>query len=552
MLKKEDKGMEIISLINRLGEVSHALDLREDNRQCHPSQFTNTSYLQELQERDITIQRILSELVLDSSTAQYVLDWLTSQLDSSASQTLTRLGWTELQAATVLRLLQYITCTARPIFTYPHFSFAPWAGKTLQKLYRIEKPASESWPFFSDLKGVGPAQICDTAIAIRGNRLLEPITLRDLVRRVPAVLGPAGIDPQNHQQKYFFVKFLDPSDFPPFAYAGFRPEIVHGLENFQTYFADLLWKDRQSLEALYHLVAPQIQSESTLRLFEAAYKTWAIAQASRDWNGELSIDTLSSFVSLSRISELKALLTEQQKNRQQVVRCMHRIDYQEGQAILIPSPTLHAIAGLSGQFHPNTAENYHPKDELWIFKTIYDTEGQKLGWILVEPQRLFDKTESGFDFFTPFSWTEKGFGFRKAISQESLTDFVHLMDARPRPREAYLCFAEAMTPPGGTTSEGAQWYAIVDDERIWPFFLVHELRFERSGGTATVPFTSHSFSEVHVTQGVVEMTLGYAEGPPLSFTITPARPVFLPASLPCNTVTYTATGAAQLQVFRRP
>ena len=430
----------------------------------------------------------------------------------------------------------------RPITTEPNATHYEWAGATLQRLFKRRQPIAEMWPFFSGPQK--PARIANG----RG------VTMEDLVTARPEVLGPAGADPDNHGQKYFFVKFLDPSDFPPFAYVGFRPEAAARLRTavgLKAHVAELLWEDRQAVERLAELVRPRVDSAEAFAKFKAAYKCWAIEQARADWRSDATLD-VKHYVTASQAALAASALKRQQRARQAIVRLVHRIDFEDDQAILIETPTLHAIAGLSLQLHPRTPDNFYPKDELWIYKRV-GPPGKSKGWLLVEPQRTFDKTESGGDFFTPFAWTGVGaagrLGFRKSITRTYLHRFVSLMDATAYPKSHYVRKAATMTIPGGTTTGRAQWYRLLE-EAAWPYFLVRELRFEGAGQSVT-PLPHHSFIELHATQGEVTASLGDGRRTRATFTVSPTQPAFLPASLPDSTITYRATRPACLHFFTR-
>ena len=252
------------------------------------------------------------------------------------------------------------------------------------------------------------------------------------------------------------------------------------------------------------------------------------------------------------MGQAKAAIREQLEARQALVRLIHRIPFEEGQAILIETPTLHAIAGLSLQLHPKAPGNFFPKDELWIYQPVELPDGSA-GWILVEPQRTFDRTESGGDFFTPFAWEGEAdngrLGFRKPITRSYLDAFVELMDARAFPAEHYIRRASPMTVSGAALEGGAGWWRLVE-ETGWPYFTVRELRFSGAGRTS-IPLPHHSFSEAHVSRGRVSFTLE-SGGPPAAGTITPTQPIFLPASLPHQTISFQAAAPARLQFFTRP
>ena len=429
-----------------------------------------------------------------------------------------------------------------PVRTEPNPTHYEWAGATLQRLFGATRAISETWAFFSGPQK--PARIAG-----------DGMTMEELVTTRPEVLGPAGADPENHGQKYFFVKFLDPSDFPAFAYVGFRPEAAAKLRTavgLKAHVAELLWEDRQAAERLAELVRPRVDSQTVFATFKAAYKQWAIAQARADWRSNTSLD-VSPYVAASQKIFAAAALKRQQAARRAIVRLVHRIDFKDDQAILIEAPALHAIAGLSLQLHPRTPGNFYPKDELWIYKRVGLPGGSK-GWLLVEPQRTFDKTESGGDFFTPFAWTGVGtagrLGFRKPITKAYLRRFVSLMDAAAHPKSHYVRKAAKMTVSGGTTTGRAQWYRLVE-EATWPYFIVRELRFAGAGQSVT-PLPHHSFIELHATQGEVKVSLGDGRRTRNTFTVNPTRPVFLPASLPDSTITYRASRPAHLQFFTRP
>jgi hypothetical protein len=437
---------------------------------------------------------------------------------------------------------QLNSLAAQPIRTEPNTTDYEWAGSTLRQLLGLRQPVAEFWPFFSGSK---------RAAAIAGSGS-PPLTMEDLVKRQPEVLGRNGADSEHHGQKYFFVKFLDPSDFPKFAYVGFRPEAVRSLgldsQAFKRHFADLLWQDRQASEGLAGFVRPQIRSRQAFERFKSAYKGWAIEEAASDWSGQASKAFIDPFVSASDRSMAQDGLAAQAQVRRRIVGLIHRIDFEPDQAILVETPTLHAIAGLSLQIHPRTPENFFPKDELWIYKEVELPEGRR-GWILVEPQRTFDKTESGGDFFTPFAWTADGLEFRKTISRAYLEQFVGLMDATPHPKTHYVRTAQRLTVPGGSTKGATSWYRLVE-EPGWPYFLVRELRFT-GAGESTTPLTHECFVELHATQGSIDVTLGGARGAAHQFTVSPTQPAFLPATLPYDTLTYRASAPATLLYFTR-
>ncbi len=433
-----------------------------------------------------------------------------------------------------------------PIRTTLNGTQYEWAGRTLQRLLGTRERYAEYWPFFSGLQR--PA-------AIASPRVSKRLTLHDAVTRMPALLGPNGADPENGGQKYFFVKFLDPSDFPTFAYVGFRPDAPavarRSPGQLRAWFADLLWQDRQLVEALAARVRPRVRTRTGFERLKEAYKRWAIAETASDWAGGASRRPVAALAADDDRAAVERLLSTQQRLRRTLTSLLHRIDYRDGQAILIETPTLHAIAGLSLQIHPRAAGNFFPKDELWIYKDVRLPGGGR-GWILVEPQRTFDKTESGADFFTPFAWDQRRHtvGFRKAITRQYLAEFVTLMDATPRPRAHYARMATPVTPRATTTRGRAQWYRVVE-EPGWPYFIVRELRFGGSG-EATSPLAHHSFAELHATRGTIQVMLSAPDRPACRFSLSPSAPALLPATLPYDSITYRAATPASLFFFTRP
>ncbi|MCI0547090.1 MAG: hypothetical protein L0027_07375 [Candidatus Rokubacteria bacterium] len=538
-----------IAALRRLDTLAAGLRLEKDETQRDPVRFADRAVGRGLARRDAAVRRALSRLAVDPSVAEEILGWLMREVRGRGLA----LGWSPARAVAAARLLQYAALAARPIETAPHFAYHEWGGWTIARLHRLPRPVAESWPFWSDRGGIGPAVIPGTEIAIGKSHVLGPVTLRDLALRVPAVLGPAGVDPANAEQKYFFAKLIDPSDFPRFAYVGFRPDAVAalgaGAGRLRQRFARLLWEERARLGALRDLVHDRVDSEAAFRELRAAYKSWAIAEAEVGWPGETGPAALYRFAARGRAAEIARITAAQSAIRREITGLLHRIDFADGEAILVPSPTVHGIAGLSGQLHPRA----FPKDEVWIYKEVADARGRHLGWGLVEPQRSFDRTESGFDFFTPFAWTAGGVGFRKAITRPYLGRFVRMMDAVPRPRAAYVVAARpAAANRRAQAQGGAVWWDTVNDLARWPHFVARELRVGPAGGTAGIALDPASFSEVHVTGGEVELSLSPPGGSAIAFRLTARQPLLLPASLPARAVTLRASGRARVQWFTRP
>ena len=213
---------------------------------------------------------------------------------------------------------------ASPVTTELNATHYEWAGRALQRLLGADRPVAETWAFFS-----GPSRPARIAGA-------DGLTMEALIREAPEVLGPSGADPAQQGQKYFFVKFLDPSDFPPFAYVGFHPDAARPLggspEVLRARVAELLWQDRQAVEAFAALVRPQVDSRERFARLKAAYKAWAIGQARADWAGAERLDT-APFVEAGGLAQAAALLERQRGLRRALTGAMHRIDFAEGQAL---------------------------------------------------------------------------------------------------------------------------------------------------------------------------------------------------------------------------
>ncbi len=456
------------------------------------------------------------------------------------------------------RLLQCAALALQPIRTRAYTAAYEWAGPTLRRVLGSPEPIAETWPFFS---GPGKSSI----ILQDGQAPADAVTLEEWVRCVPEAMGPLGTDSSHGGQKYFFVKFLDPSDFPPFAYVGFEPTAVAAAldrlgarpqtpearqDAFRAHLHALLWEDRQAVEEFAAAARPRVESPEAFASLKTAYKQWAVAQAEANWDGAVESPQTAALEDFgASATTLRALLSRMQQARRQLTGLMHRIDFEEHQAILIESPTLHAIAGLSLQVHPKTRDNFHPKDEAWLYAPVRDAQGRSIGWVLVEPQRTFDRTESGADFFTPFAWAPQGLGFRKPITQAYLKTFLALVDLVPKPREEYVRRAVPEQPPAGVMRGGAQWSRVIDEAR-WPYFVVRALRFT-GPGEAVDALPHHSFSELHVTQGEVEVTLRRGEKSH-RLAVSPSHPVLLPATLPYEMIAYRAAGPAHMILCTRP
>jgi len=537
---------------------------------------------------DLSVSIVVEDLIsrINLEAAENLLDDLKKQFSpGEIRQTLKDNGWTIEQAASMARLLQYRILAEEPIQTDPHFSYYEWAGKTLQNMHGItdddlEKegragPPAEKWAFFSDRVGMGPASISGTAVKV-GDIELGPITMRDLVKRVPQVLGADGVDPDNDRQKYFFVKQLDPSDFPEFALVGFNPATVSQLKGemeekmnrrftdaqfeteFRRYTADLYWEDRQHSEEVSRLVRSNLKTQADFQVFKAAYKSWAIDQAKKNWMGDEVFD-VAPFVDSGSIPNLETILRKQTGVRREIVSYMHRIDYKDADAILIESPTVHGIAGLSIQSHPKHEDNFYPKDELWIHKPVYGDKGKRIGWVLIEPQRTFDKTDSSADFFTPFAWDDEtnSLGFRKNITEDQLLAFVDQMDATPKPREHYIRRSSRNDSRGSPATIAGDWYDVVDEHETWPYFRVWQFQVSEEQPSdpaiTAIPLEHNSFAEIHVTRGEFEVILKGIGVDKKSLTITPTQPLLLPASLPYDKILIKSKGPAELLYFtRRP
>jgi hypothetical protein len=223
--------------------------------------------------------------------------------------------------------------------------------------------------------------------------------------------------------------------------------------------------------------------------------------------------------------------------------------HEAGNLLMIKAGLIHALFGLSLQFHPQdpTQEALQefilagggrtvkklrqarqrlcagaaPKSEAWL-----PLPGDK-SLRLAEVQQSSDCTYSVADFFTPFVW-QKGARFRKGHPALGLTDaalrrLMEGIDFSVTTVSGIRCRPQALDP--GPQARRCRLWRLLDRPALWPFFTVRRLDLAAGGrwSAAAAP----AFSHVVVLSGRVRLeSLGRA------WRLSPSAPAFVPAELP--------------------
>ncbi|MCU0242253.1 MAG: hypothetical protein MUF51_07500, partial [Vicinamibacteria bacterium] len=388
-----------------------------------------------------------------------------------------------------------------PILLIPVESRKPWGAET----------------WLNATQPDGPAWVANAP---------EPITLLDLVRREPQILGQWAHLIFGDDQPVF-TKIIR-THFPPFIHMGFRRKVA--LDAYR------------KIEALVRALRPFASERA-----------------------ELSGAPVADFDAAAR-----ATLTALCDTRAAIVAALHEVDLhqEQGHLLLCGTGVLHSIFGLSHQTHPHDATReplsrlfaqlaravkrgaedeeiealiqavdlpLHrarnasaPKNEAWL------PLATRAGMVLIEPQQTANCTYSLADFYTPFAWKNGRMIFRKGQPDLGLThaDLVGTLQevsfaatplARMRMRPVAVPLS-ACDAPGATLSR------LIDDPVAWPFFTLHQLDLAGGRGRESRFLGDHpegAFQQIVVLSGRVY--LQDAQGQRL--TLTPGTPVFIPASM---------------------
>ncbi|HBT60662.1 MAG TPA: hypothetical protein DEB40_02815 [Elusimicrobia bacterium] len=321
-----------------------------------------------------------------------------------------------------------------------------------------------------------------------------------------------------------FAKFIR-TDFPPLAHIGFRVRVRP--EDFVSWTCldiELLGRLRQRL---------RVPDQRSFRAFARAYESWAEDRALRRWRADPDRDGKLA-ASLRRLrtgsaADLSSLLARLGDNRARIADVLNEVDLrrQAGNLLLIKAGLLHALFGLSHQFHPSDpAQNLGaPKSEAWLPFL------QGRDFRLAEVQQSSDSTCSLADFFTPFLW-DKGLRFRKGsacrgLCESAVRRMIRSMDFRITKIPDILCKPQSMEP--GPGSRGCRLYQILDRPESWPFFTIYRLDLlgTRSRAVSWAAPARRTFQHIVVLKGSARLAAGARMR-----LINARRPAFVPAELP--------------------
>ncbi len=373
-------------------------------------------------------------------------------------------------------------------------------------------------------------------------------TLAQVLRRQPRLLGAWS-------RRLFgdglpvFAKILR-TDFPPLAHIGFN-SLVRPQE-----FLGWLCREVALLSALRRsLRAPD---ERAFRRFTKTYEAWATERALDGWQAAPERDrkfaaALGRFSKIER-RELLQLCEDLRRNRQRIVGVLNLVDLrrESGNLLMIKAGLIHALFGLSLQFHPQDATlvalqdfilsargrgraaqklrlarqrqegAFAPKSEVWM-PLPFERQLR-----LAEVQQSSDCTFSVADFFTPFIW-ERGARFRKGhpalgTSDASFRRLLGGLDFSVTSLASLRCRPQPSEP--GPQAKSCRLWRLLDRPAVWPFFTVQVLDL---AGTATaaarwVAPLAPAFQHVIVLSGKARI-----EYPGGTCRISAKAPAFVPA-----------------------
>ena len=389
-------------------------------------------------------------------------------------------------------------------------------------------------------------------------------TLAQLLRSRPQLLG-------SWSRRLFgselpvFAKFIR-TDFPPIAHIGFST-LVRPQE-----FLSWNCREQDLLAALRRGL--RLPDQRAFRGFERTYEAWAKRRALAGWAPAPSRDRAfaKAMGRCSRMdrAELLQLAEDLRRSHHRMVRVLNEVDLRQeaGNLLMIEAGVVHALFGLSLQFHPQdpTQEALQefilaggtrmvkklrqarqrlsaaeaPKSEVWMPLP----DGKKLR--LAEVQQSSDCTHSVADFFTPFVW-QKGARFRKGHPALGLTDAAlrrHMegIDFSVTTVSSIRCRPQALDPGAG--ARRCRLWKLLDRPALWPFFTVRRLDLG-AGGRWTVP-AARTFQHLVVLSG--RARLDYRGR---AWRLAPSAPAFVPADLP-ESCALAADGPASLLLVGIP
>jgi len=370
-------------------------------------------------------------------------------------------------------------------------------------------------------------------------------TLAQVLRRNPRLLGSWSRRLFGHDLPVF-AKFIR-TDFPPLAHIGFST-LVRPQE-----FLSWICREQDLLAALRRGL--RLPDERAFHGFERVYEAWASDRALAGWEAAPARDrsftrAMSRYCRMDR-EELTRLAEDLRRSHNRMVRVLNEVDLRRemGNLLMIKAGLIHALFGLSLQFHPQdpTQEALQefilaggarvakklrlarqrlcasaaPKSEVWM-----PLPAQR-NLRLAEVQQSSDCTYSVADFFTPFVW-QKGARFRKGHPALGLTDaalrrLMEGIDFSVTTVSSIRCRPQALDP--GPQARHCRLWKFLDRPALWPFFTVH--RLDLTAGSRWSAPASPTFSHVVVLSGRARLEAGGR-----AWRLAPATPAFVPADLP--------------------
>ena len=350
-----------------------------------------------------------------------------------------------------------------------------------------------------------------------------------------------------------FTKLLR-ADFPPLVHVGFSRAVDAEV------FLQWLHEEQTLLrELLAQLVFPD---EVAFVRYAEVYARWATAQGQSAWR-------IRDETQIAKQLEpwghgILPTLSMLRENRARIVDVLNEVDLRKeaGNMLLTSAGMLHAIFGLSHQFHAldqsresletllgelrRRADAGASEAELRALAAASDVETLRAanrdapkneGWlplvvggdlVLIEPQQSSDTTYSIADFYTPFVWGNAGARFRKGDAQHGLSERdlrtqLAVADASPTRID------EVRRRPIRVASRskgGATLLRLVDDPERWPFFTTYQLELA-AGAVWHGDHARGAFQQLVVVTGA--LVLADAHGP--VGTLDAKTPAFVPASV---------------------
>lgn len=393
-----------------------------------------------------------------------------------------------------------------------------------------------------------------------------------LIAREPALLGE-WTRLLFGDELPIFTKLLR-SDFPPLVHVGFS-RTVHA-----EVFLQWLAKEQALLRSL--LAQLSVPDQASFDRYATMYAAWATAQGQAAWRLRDEAQIAKALEPWGK--ELLPTLSKLRENRASIVDVLNVIDLRNeaGNLLLTSAGMLHAIFGLSHQFHAMDGSRASLEaliGELRARAAAGATEAQlrqlaaasdvetlrrqnrdapkNEGWlplvvdgalVLVEPQQSSDTTYSIADFYTPFVWDGARVRFRKGdattgVSESELRRQLQVVDPEPTRVDQVR---QRPVRVASRSKEGATLLRLVDAPERWPFFTAYQLELV-AGTTWRGDHASGTFQQLVVVDGALE--LADAEG--TVGTLDPSHPAFVPATVDGG-YTLTARAATTLLLLSVP